>query len=150
MEKKNLTIKKQDRDLYVKINEVFYWKLDEEITLKNEKILLKFSRDENIENLSKIKVVEMDYQPHIFSLIFVIIPAILAFILMTVALVIFFVDKSILKPLTLTTCFLLPDLGLLGVAVFMSYLRNQQMSKYHINQDEFIASARKKISEITK
>ena len=150
MEKRNLTIKKQDRDLYVKINEVFYWKLDEEITLKNEKILLKFSRDENIENLNKIKVVEMDYQPHIFSLIFVIIPAILAFILMTVALVIFFVDKSILKPLTLTTCFLLPDLALLGVAVFMSYLRNQQMSKYHINQDEFIASARKKISEITK
>ena len=61
MEKKRLVVKKEDRDLYVELNKIFMWNLDEENNLNERKILLNFSRDESVPHLNEIKVVEMDY-----------------------------------------------------------------------------------------
>ena len=148
MEKKRLVVKKEDRDLYVELNKIFMWNLDEENNLNERKILLNFSRDESVPHLNEIKVVEMDYQVSVIPLGVALIPAYLAFILMTVVLFIFIFNREILKPLILMGCFLFPDFALLGLAVFLTYLRNKQIEKCHLNKAELLKNAKTKVDEI--
>ena len=148
MEKKRLVLKNIDRDFFVELNSIFYWKLESENNLKNAKKVLNFVRDDSISNLGEIRVVEMDYKCKVMPLFLALIPAVLAFALMTVALFLFIFKKDVLTPLVLSCGFLLPDFLLLGVTVFLTYSRTKQIEKYVINKSDLFKEAREKVAKI--
>ena len=148
MEKKRLVVKKEDRDLYVDLNKIFMWDLDEENNLNDTKILLNFSRDDSTPHINEIRAIEAEYKVAVIPLSVALIPAILAFVLMTVVLFIFIFNKEVLTPVILVCCFLLPDFLLLGLTTYLTYLRTKQVEKYHLNKSEFLKQAKQKVDSV--
>lgn len=148
MEKKSLVVKNIDRDFYVELNSIFFWKLESENNLNDTKKVLNFVRDDTIEKLNEIKVVEMDYKCKVIPLVLALVPAILAFILMTVSLFLFIFKREVLTPLVLSLGFLVPDFILLGITVFLTYMRTKQIERYVINKSDLFKEAREKVNNI--
>ena len=149
MENLSIKVRKEDRDYTVALKTVFKWNLTSENNLKNGKIELNFTRDEQTLNLEKIKVIEMDYQPFIISIIWTILPAIFAFAILTFELFLFIFNREALTAPIIFTFIGVVAVLLMG-SVGLTYLRLKQLEKWLVNRVELLKEAKQKVDNLSK
>ena len=127
---------------------LFDWKLVKEEKHDKAPSVLYFERDENVPYYQEMVEVEKETSPKLVPFWVLIIPVALAFILMTVYLILYLVLKENFETMKYFFVFFVPSMALLLCDTGIFYLRSRQLMKYLQNEKEIVKNAEEKMAKI--
>ncbi len=127
---------------------LFDWKLVKEEKKENAPSILYFERDENVPYYQEMVEVEKETSPKLFPFWFLLIPVIIAFILVTIYLILYLALKPNFDTLLFFFVLFVPASVMLLVDTLLFYLRSKQLMNYLKNEDTIVKNAEEKMQEI--
>ena len=127
---------------------LFDWRLVNEEKHENAPSILTFERDENVPYYKEMVEVEKEISPKLFPFWTLIVPVALAFVVMTVFLILHIAARPAFDSKTYFFAFFGPAMGLLLVDTILFYLRSKQLMKYLNNEDSVVKTAEEKMKAI--
>ena len=127
---------------------LFDWKLINEEKKENSPSILTFERDENVPYYQEMVEIEKETSPHLLPFWVLAIPVSIAFIIMTVFLILFLAAKDNFDAKANLFFFLVPSMVLLLVDTLLFYYRGRQLMKYLQNEDTIVKEAEDKIKQL--
>ena len=129
---------------------LFDWKLVKEEKKENSPSTLYFERDENVPYYQEMVEIEKEISPKLLPLWVLIIPVAIAFILVTVALILSLLKVTDLTPLQFFLIFFVPASLFLAADVLIFYLRSRQLLNYLKNEEVLVRNAEEKMDALRK
>ena len=127
---------------------LFDWKLISEEKKENAPSLLTFERDENVPYYQEMVEIEKETSPHLIPFWVLAVPVSIAFIIMTVFLILFLAAKETFDAKANLFFFLVPSMVLLLADTILFYFRSRQLMKYLQNEDTIVKEAEDKIKQL--
>ena len=127
---------------------LFDWKLINEEKKENAPSILTFERDENVPYYQEMVEIEKETSPHLLPFWVLAVPVSIAFIIMTVFLILFLVMKDTFDAKNNLFFFLIPSMVLLLADTLLFYYRSRQLMKYLQNEDTIVKEAEDKIKQL--
>ena len=127
---------------------LFDWKLISEEKTQNGPSILTFERDENVPYYQEMVEIEKETSPHLLPFWVLAVPVSIAFIIMTVFLILFLTMKETFDAKKNLFFFLIPSMVLLLVDTLLFYYRSRQLMKYLQNEDTIVKEAEDKIKQL--
>ncbi len=127
---------------------LFDWKLINEEKKENAPSILTFERDENVPYYQEMVEIEKETSPHLLPFWVLAVPVSIAFIIMTVFLILFLTMKETFDAKKNLFFFLIPSMVLLLVDTLLFYYRSRQLMKYLQNEDTIVKEAEDKIKQL--
>jgi len=127
---------------------LFDWKLVNEEKKDKAPSVLTFERDENVPYYQEMVAIEKETSPQLIPLAALITPAAVAFVDMTVYLILYLTLKDSFDAKGNLFFFLVPAMLLLLVDTLLFYLRSKQLMKYLENEDKIVKEAEEKIKQL--
>ena len=127
---------------------LFDWRLVNEEKHENAPSILTFERDENVPYYKEMVEVEKEISPKLFPFWTLIVPVALAFVVMTVFLILHIAARPAFDSKAYFFAFFGPAMGLLLVDTILFYLRSKQLMKYLNNEDSVVKTAEEKMKAI--
>ena len=127
---------------------LFDWKLVKEDKKENAPSLLHFERDENVPYYQEMVEVEKEISPKLIPFWVLIIPVALAFILITVFLILYLSLKENFDVMKYFFFFFIPASVLLLLDTLIFYLRSKQLMNYMKQEEELVKNAEEKMKVI--
>ena len=124
---------------------LFDWKLVNEEKHENAPSILTFERDENVPYYQEMVKVEKETSPRLLPFWTLIIPVALAFIAMTVYLILYLALRPNFDSLKMFYFFFIPSMVLLLGDTLLFYLRSKQLMRYLKNEEEIVKNAEEKM-----
>lgn len=124
---------------------LFDWKLVNEEKHENAPSILTFERDENVPYYQEMVEVEKETSPRLLPFWTLIIPVALAFIAMTVYLILYLALRPNFDSLKMFYFFFIPSMVLLLGDTLLFYLRSKQLMRYLKNEEEIVRNAEEKM-----
>ena len=129
---------------------LFDWKLVKEEKKENAPSTLYFERDETVPYYKEMVEIEKEISPKLIPFWALIIPVALAFILITIALILSLTKATSLTSLQFFLIFFVPASLFLGLDVVIFYLRSRQLLNYLKSEQELVKNAEDKIAALRK
>ena len=129
---------------------LFDWKLVKEEKKDKAPTTLYFERDENVPYYQEMVEIEKEISPKLLPFWVLIIPVALAFILITVALIIALSKVPGFEPFKIFLIFFLPASLFLAADVLIFYLRSKQLVSYLKSEQELVQKAEEKMTALKK
>ena len=129
---------------------LFDWKLVKEEKKENSPSTLYFERDDNVPYYQEMVEIEKEISPKLLPLWVLIIPVAIAFILVTVALILSLLKVTDLTPLQFFLIFFVPASLFLAADVLIFYLRSRQLLNYLKNEEVLVRNAEEKMDALRK
>ena len=127
MEEKVIKASKENRDLVIDKHKLFEWKVDKE-EVKGTQSVLTFSRDNEVPYYRQLVELENQFPEYKFlPFILIIIFAALAFISITVLLIVFLANRDLAS--TYWLAFIIPSGVFLVIAMVFTFLRMRTLDK---------------------
>ena len=127
---------------------LFDWKLINEEKKENAPSILTFERDENTPYYKEMVEIEKETSPHLLPFWVLAVPVSIAFIIMTVFLILYLAAKDSFDAKANLFFFLIPSMVLLLADTALFYYRSRQLMKYLQNEDTIVKEAEDKIKEL--
>ena len=127
---------------------LFDWKLVNEEKHENAPSILTFERDENTAYYKEMVEIEKETSPKLIPFFVLAIPVSLAFIVMTVYLILALAAKDVFDAKANLFFFLVPAMVLLLADTLLFYFRSKQLMKYLQNEDKIVKEAEEKIKAL--
>ena len=127
---------------------LFNWKLVNEEKHDNAPSILTFERDENVPYYQEMVEIEKEVSPHLIPFAIVVVPVSLAFIVMTVYLILALAMKGTFDAKANLFYFLVPAMLLLLVDTFLFFFRSRQLMKYLQNEEKIVKEAEEKMKAL--
>ena len=127
---------------------LFNWKLVEEEKHDNAPSILTFERDENVPYYQEMVEIEKETSPRLIPFILVIIPVALAFVVMTVYLILVLALRSSFDAKANLFYFLIPAMLLLLTDTFLFFIRSRQLMKYLQDEEKIVKQAEEKMKAL--
>ncbi len=124
---------------------LFDWKLVSEEKHENAPSILTFERDENTPYYKEMVEIEKQTSPSLISFYVLVIPVAIAFIVMTIYLILTLALKDSFDAKGNLFFFLVPAMVLLLADTVLFYFRSKQLMKYLQNEDKIVKEAEEKI-----
>lgn len=127
---------------------LFNWKLVEEEKHDNAPSILTFERDENVPYYQEMVEIEKETSPRLIPFVLVIIPVALAFVVMTVYLILVLVLRGSFDAKANLFYFLIPAMLLLLTDTFLFFIRSRQLMKYLQDEEKIVKQAEEKMKAL--
>ena len=127
---------------------LFDWKLVGEEKKENSPSILTFERDENVPYYQEMVEIEKETSPHLLPFWVLAVPVSIAFVIMTVFLILYLAMKDTFDAKANLFFFLIPSMVLLLVDTLLFYYRSRQLMKYLQNEDTIVREAEEKIKQL--
>ena len=127
---------------------LFNWKLVEEEKHDNAPSILTFERDENVPYYQEMVEIEKETSPRLIPFVLVLIPVALAFIVMTVYLILVLALKDSFDAKANLFYFLIPAMLLLLTDTFLFFIRSRQLMKYLQDEEKIVKQAEEKMKAL--
>ena len=127
---------------------LFDWKLINEEKKENAPSILTFERDENTPYYKEMVEIEKETSPHRLPFWVLAVPVSIAFIIMTVFLILYLAAKDSFDAKANLFFFLIPSMVLLLADTALFYYRSRQLMKYLQNEDTIVKEAEDKIKQL--
>ena len=127
---------------------LFDWKLISEEKKENAPSILTFERNENVPYYQEMVEIEKETSPHLLPFWVLAVPVSIAFIIMTVFLILFLAMKESFDAKANLFFFLIPSMVLLLTDTLLFYYRSRQLMKYLQNEDTIVKEAEDKIKQL--
>ena len=124
---------------------LFDWKLVSEEKHENAPSILTFERDENTPYYKEMMEIEKQTSPSLIPFYVLVIPVAIAFIVMTIYLILTLALKDSFDAKGNLFFFLVPAMVLLLADTVLFYFRSKQLMKYLQNEDKIVKEAEEKI-----
>ncbi len=124
---------------------LFDWKLVSEEKHENAPSILTFERDENTPYYKEMVEIEKQTSPSLIPFYVLVIPVAIAFIVMTIYLILTLALKDSFDAKGNLFFFLVPAMVLLLADTVLFYFRSKQLMKYLQNEDKIVKEAEEKI-----
>ena len=124
---------------------LFDWKLVSEEKHENAQSILTFERDENTPYYKEMVEIEKQTSPSLIPFYVLVIPVAIAFIVMTIYLILTLALKDSFDAKGNLFFFLVPAMVLLLADTVLFYFRSKQLMKYLQNEDKIVKEAEEKI-----
>ena len=124
---------------------LFDWKLVNEEKHENAPSILTFERDENVPYYQEMVEVEKETSPRLLPFWTLIIPVALAFIAMTVYLILYLALRPNFDSLKMFYFFFIPSMVLLLGDTLLFDVRSKQLMRYLKNEEEIVRNAEEKM-----
>ena len=124
---------------------LFDWKLVSEEKHENAPSILTFERDENTPYYKEMVEIEKQTSPSLIPFYVLVIPVAIAFIVMTIYLILTLALKDSFDAKSNLFFFLVPAMVLLLTDTVLFYFRSKQLMKYLQNEDKIVKEAEEKI-----
>ena len=124
---------------------LFDWKLVNEEKHENAPSVLTFERDENTPYYKEMVEIEKQTSPSLIPFYVLVIPVAIAFIVMTIYLILTLALKDSFDAKGNLFFFLVPAMVLLLADTVLFYFRSKQLMKYLQNEDKIVKEAEEKI-----
>ena len=124
---------------------LFDWKLVSEEKHENAPSILTFERDENTPYYKEMVEIEKKISPSLIPFYVLVIPVAIAFIVMTIYLILTLALKDSFDAKGNLFFFLVPAMVLLLADTVLFYFRSKQLMKYLQNEDKIVKEAEEKI-----
>ena len=124
---------------------LFDWKLVSEEKHENAPSILTFERDENTPYYKEMVEIEKQTSPSHIPFYVLVIPVAIAFIVMTIYLILTLALKDSFDAKGNLFFFLVPAMVLLLADTVLFYFRSKQLMKYLQNEDKIVKEAEEKI-----
>ena len=129
---------------------LFDWRLVKEDKKENAPSILTFERNTDAPYYQEMVEIEKETSPKLLPFWVLIIFVAIAFILVTVSLIITLLKVQGFDPLKTFLIFFIPASVCLFIDVILFYLRSRQLMKYLQNEKEIVANAENKMAELRK
>ena len=127
---------------------LFDWKLVSEEKHENAPSILTFERDENTPYYKEMVEIEKQTSPSLIPFYVLVIPVAIAFIVMTIYLILTLALKDSFDAKGNLFFFLVPAMVLLLADTVLFYFRSKQLMKYLQNEDKIVKEAEEKINAL--
>ena len=127
---------------------LFDWKLVNEEKHENAPSILTFERDENTPYYKEMVEIEKQTSPSLIPFYVLVIPVAIAFIVMTIYLILTLALKDSFDAKGNLFFFLVPAMVLLLADTVLFYFRSKQLMKYLQNEDKIVKEAEEKINAL--
>ena len=127
---------------------LFDWKLVSEEKHENAPSILTFERDENTPYYKEMVEIEKQTSPKLIHFYVLVIPVSIAFIVMTIYLILTLALKDSFDAKANLFFFLVPAMVLLLTDTVLFYFRSKQLMKYLQNEDKIVKEAEEKINAL--
>ena len=127
---------------------LFDWKLVSEEKHENAPSVLTFERDENTPYYKEMVEIEKQTSPSLIPFYVLVIPVAIAFIVMTIYLILTLALKDSFDAKGNLFFFLVPAMVLLLADTVLFYFRSKQLMKYLQNEDKIVKEAEEKIKAL--
>ena len=127
---------------------LFDWKLVSEEKHENAPSILTFERDENTPYYKEMVEIEKETSSKLIPFYVLVIPVSIAFIVMTVYLILTLALKDNFNAKGNLFFFLIPAMVLLLTDTLLFYFRSKQLMKYLQNEDKIVKEAEEKIKAL--
>ena len=127
---------------------LFDWKLVGEEKKENSPSILTFERDENVPYYQEMVEIEKETSPHLLPFWVLAVPVSIAFVIMTVFLILYLAMKDTFDAKANLFFFLIPSMVLLLVDTLLFYYRSRQLMKYLQNEDTIVREAEENINQL--
>ena len=127
---------------------LFDWKLIKEEKHENAPSILYFERNENVPYYQEMVEIEKETSPRLIPFWVLLIFVGIAFGLMTIALILYFLKIKGLDSLKLFCFFFIPAAVCLSIDVLVFYLRSKQLMKYLANEQEVVKQVEEKMKAL--
>ena len=127
---------------------LFNWKLVEEEKHDNAPSILTFERDENVPYYQEMVEIEKETSPRLIPFVLVLIPVALAFIVMTVYLILVLALRGSFDAKANLFYFLIPAMLLLLTDTFLFFIRSRQLMKYLQDEEKIVKQAEEKMKAL--
>ena len=127
---------------------LFDWKLVSEEKHENAPSILTFERDENTPYYKEMVEIEKQTSPSHIPFYVLVIPVAIAFIVMTIYLILTLALKDSFDAKGNLFFFLVPAMVLLLADTVLFYFRSKQLMKYLQNEDKIVKEAEEKIKAL--
>ncbi len=124
---------------------LFDWKLVSEEKHENAPSILTFERDENTPYYKEMVEIEKQTSPSLIPFYVLVIPVAIAFVVMTIYLILTLALKDSFDAKGNLFFFLVPAMVLLLADTVLFYFRSKQLMKYLQNEDKIVKEAEEKI-----
>ena len=124
---------------------LFDWKLVSEEKHENAPSILTFERDENTPYYKEMVEIEKQTSPSLIPFYVLVIPVAIAFIVMTIYLILTLALKDSFDAKGNLFFFLVPAMVLSLADTVLFYFRSKQLMKYLQNEDKIVKEAEEKI-----
>ena len=129
---------------------LFDWRLVKEEKKENAPSTLYFERDDSVPYYKEMVEIEKEISPHMLPFWVLIIPVAIAFILVTVYLIMYLTLKPDFDTMKYFFVFFLPAMGFLLIDTLLFFVRSRQLMNYLKNEKEIVAKAEEKMQELKK
>ena len=127
---------------------LFDWKLVEEVKKENGPSLLRFERDETVPYYQEMVEVEKEISPKLIPFWTLLIPVGIAFITMTVFLILFLTLRSTYDMKSWFFFFFIPSSLLLLLDTGLFFIRSKQLINYLNKEEELVKAAEEKMKAL--
>ena len=127
---------------------LFDWKLVNEEKHDNAPSILTFERNEKVPYYKEMVEIEKETSPRLLSFVLLIIPVSIAFVVMTVYLILALALKDSFDAKASLFYFLIPAMALLLTDTFLFFIRSRQLMKYLQNEENIVKQAEEKIKAL--
>ncbi len=127
---------------------LFNWKLVNEEKHDNAPSILTFERDKNVPYYQEMVEIEKEVSPHLIPFAIVVVPVSLAFIVMTVYLILALAMNGTFDAKANLFYFLIPAMLLLLLDTFFFFFRSRQLMKYLQNEEKIVKEAEEKMKAL--
>ena len=127
---------------------LFDWKLVSEEKHENAPSILTFERDENTPYYKEMVEIEKQTSPSLIPFYVLVIPVAIAFIVMTIYLILTLALKDSFDAKGNLFFFLVPAMVLLLADTVLFYFRSKQLMKYLQNEDKIVKEAEENIKAL--
>ena len=127
---------------------LFDWKLVSEEKHENAPSILTFERDENTPYYKEMVEIEKQTSPSLIPFYVLVIPVAIAFIVMTIYLILTLALKDSFDAKSNLFFFLVPAMVLLLADTVLFYFRSKPLMKYLQNEDKIVKEAEEKINAL--
>ena len=127
---------------------LFDWKLVKEEKKENAPSLLYFERDETVPYYQEMVEIEKEISPKLIPFWILLVPVGISFILITVFLILYLVNKPNFDTMKYFYIFFLPAMGLLLIDTLIFYLRSRQLMNYLKDEQNIVKQAEDKIAAL--
>ena len=129
---------------------LFDWKLVKEEKHDNAPSVLYFERDENVPYYQEMVEIEKELSPKLLPFWLLIVPVALSFVLITVYLILYLVNKDSFDKIMFFYIFFIPVIVLLLISTLVFFLRSRQLMNYLKNEEEVVKKMEEKMQELKK
>ena len=127
---------------------LFDWTLVKEEKKENAPSLLYFERDETVPYYQEMVEIEKEISPKLIPFWILLVPVGISFILITVFLILYLVNKPNFDIMKYFYIFFLPAMGLLLIDTLIFYLRSRQLMNYLKDEQNIVKQAEDKIAAL--